>query len=122
MPKPRAGVVRRAQAGRSWPHAPPTSLRLSSTNRREAFKQFEVPESRQCSFWLSAGIGHCAYKSWAKSAAGRQIKSLRPEFDGSRGKRSRRIQYIVNNVAVCGQCHTPRNAMGEPDRSKSLEG
>jgi mono/diheme cytochrome c family protein len=34
----------------------------------------------------------------------------------SRGK------YIVNDVAMCGQCHTPRTDSGELDRSKWLDG
>ena len=33
-----------------------------------------------------------------------------------------RGEYIVNNVAVCGQCHTPRNGQGQLERSEWLEG
>jgi mono/diheme cytochrome c family protein len=33
-----------------------------------------------------------------------------------------RGQYIVENVAMCGDCHTPRNERGEPDRSRWLQG
>ena len=33
-----------------------------------------------------------------------------------------RGQYIVEGVAMCGTCHTPRTATGELDRSKWLEG
>jgi len=33
-----------------------------------------------------------------------------------------RGKYVVESVAMCGQCHTPRNANGELDRSKWLEG
>lgn len=33
-----------------------------------------------------------------------------------------RGQYIVEGVAVCGQCHTPRDSNGTPDRSKELSG
>jgi mono/diheme cytochrome c family protein len=41
-----------------------------------------------------------------------------PESGGdvARGK------YLVEGVAMCGQCHTPRNADGNLDRSKWLEG
>jgi mono/diheme cytochrome c family protein len=54
--------------------------------------------------------------SWAQSP-----KQRHPgEKDGSgnvvRGK------YIVEGLAVCGQCHTPRNSAGEYDRAKTLEG
>jgi mono/diheme cytochrome c family protein len=33
-----------------------------------------------------------------------------------------RGKYIVEDVAVCSQCHTPRDNMGRLDRSKWLEG
>jgi len=33
-----------------------------------------------------------------------------------------RGRYIVEDVAVCGQCHTPRDQDGNPDRSRWLQG
>ena len=33
-----------------------------------------------------------------------------------------RGKYLVENVAMCGQCHTPRNKSGEIDRSRWLQG
>ena len=33
-----------------------------------------------------------------------------------------RGQYIVENVAMCGTCHTPRTANGQLDRSRWLAG
>jgi hypothetical protein len=36
--------------------------------------------------------------------------------DVARGK------YIVESVAVCGQCHTPRDSSGNLDRSRWLQG
>jgi mono/diheme cytochrome c family protein len=30
--------------------------------------------------------------------------------------------YLVNRVAHCGNCHTPRDAKGQPDRSRQLQG
>jgi len=33
-----------------------------------------------------------------------------------------RGEYIVNNVAVCSQCHTPRDAEGRPEKAHWLEG
>ncbi len=33
-----------------------------------------------------------------------------------------RGKYIVEGVAMCGQCHTPRNSAGVPDRSRWLQG
>ena len=36
--------------------------------------------------------------------------------DVARGK------YIVESVAMCGQCHTPRDSEGDPDRARWLQG
>jgi len=36
--------------------------------------------------------------------------------DVARGK------YIVEGVAMCGQCHTPRDSQGNPDRKHWLQG
>jgi len=36
--------------------------------------------------------------------------------DVARGK------YIVESVAMCGQCHTPRDSEGNPDRGRWLQG
>lgn len=33
-----------------------------------------------------------------------------------------RGEYLVTNVAGCGDCHTPSNAVGAPDRTKMLAG
>src|SRR5260370_36632690 len=33
-----------------------------------------------------------------------------------------RGKYIVEGVAMCGQCHTPRDSAGAPDRSRWLQG
>jgi mono/diheme cytochrome c family protein len=45
-----------------------------------------------------------------------------PNQNRGNGGSATRGEYIVNNVAVCSQCHTPRNSTGAPDRSKWLEG
>jgi mono/diheme cytochrome c family protein len=34
----------------------------------------------------------------------------------------RRGQYLVHHVAMCIECHTPRNARGELDRTRLLQG
>lgn len=43
---------------------------------------------------------------------------------GATGNQSQieRGRYIVENVAMCELCHTPRNENGEPDRAHWLEG
>jgi mono/diheme cytochrome c family protein len=34
----------------------------------------------------------------------------------------KRGEYLVNQVALCGNCHTPRNAKGELDMARHLQG
>lgn len=33
-----------------------------------------------------------------------------------------RGRYLVNHVSICGDCHTPRNSLGVPNRTLSLAG
>ncbi|MBC7907423.1 MAG: c-type cytochrome [Rhodospirillaceae bacterium] len=33
-----------------------------------------------------------------------------------------RGRYLVENVGMCNDCHTPRGSRGEPDRTRSLAG
>jgi mono/diheme cytochrome c family protein len=33
-----------------------------------------------------------------------------------------RGKYVVEDVAMCGQCHTPRDSNGDPDRTRWLQG
>jgi mono/diheme cytochrome c family protein len=55
------------------------------------------------------------YGQNARPAAGK-APSRGSENAVARGK------YIVEGVARCGQCHTPRDAAGRPDESHRLEG
>jgi mono/diheme cytochrome c family protein len=41
---------------------------------------------------------------------------LRAESKEDRGK------YLVDNVMLCGDCHTPRTAEGKPDAARYLKG
>ena len=40
----------------------------------------------------------------------------------SRADQVARGRYLVNHVAMCVQCHTPRDANGELDRTRLLKG
>ena len=40
----------------------------------------------------------------------------------SSAEQLQRGQYLVEHVAMCVQCHTPRNAQGELDRTRLLQG
>ena len=46
----------------------------------------------------------------------RQSERAGAASDVARGK------YLVEGVAMCGQCHTPRDSNGNPDRSRWLQG
>ena len=50
------------------------------------------------------------------SEAAQSNRGERNESQVARGK------YIVEGIAVCGQCHTPRNSQGELDHTRWLEG
>jgi len=58
-------------------------------------------------------------------AVGASIASTKPHSvpapaaDKSQIERGR---YLVENVAMCGECHTPRNAQGDLDRNAWLQG
>ena len=59
-----------------------------------------------------------AYKSWTQAA---QQTNDRPKNEANAALINRG-RYIVEDVAVCGQCHTPRNSAGDLERSQWLEG
>src|ERR1700739_2169831 len=66
-----------------------------------------------------ASICACAALMMLSGSMLAQQKDSRPKNDAgdvARGK------YLVESVAVCGQCHTPRNANGELDQSRKLKG
>ena len=50
------------------------------------------------------------------TAPQRRSKPAGAAADVARGK------YLVNDVAVCGQCHTPRDSNGNLDRTRWLQG
>lgn len=68
----------------------------------------------------AAAISACAALVILSGPTLAQQKDSRPKNeatgDVARGK------YLVENVAMCGQCHTPRNGNGELDQSRKLQG
>jgi len=59
---------------------------------------------------LLASIGH------AERTSKPQTNRTGDNAEVARGK------YIVQDVAMCGQCHTPRNSDGSLDQTHALEG
>ncbi|HTZ82983.1 MAG TPA: cytochrome c [Candidatus Acidoferrales bacterium] len=52
----------------------------------------------------------------AEPTTGPQAANANADAEIARGK------YIVQDVAMCGQCHTPRNSDGTLDQTHALEG
>jgi mono/diheme cytochrome c family protein len=46
----------------------------------------------------------------------------KPKADAKDDALVKKGEYLVNKVGMCGNCHTPRNAKGELDLTKSLQG
>jgi mono/diheme cytochrome c family protein len=66
---------------------------------------------------LAGGVGAVSLSSRESSPAPAQKTAAAPqqsEIDHGR--------YLVDNVAMCSECHTPRNANGELDNTRYLQG
>jgi mono/diheme cytochrome c family protein len=59
-----------------------------------------------------------AYKSWPQAT---QQTNDHPRSDANTALINRG-RYIVEDVAVCSQCHTPRDSAGDLERGQWLEG
>ena len=68
---------------------------------------------------------------WMVVLVGLALISRRPQMTGPAGQgakaasndnRVARGKYIVEGVAMCGMCHTPRKDSGEIDSARSLDG
>jgi mono/diheme cytochrome c family protein len=70
---------------------------------------------------LAAAALFLAAQAWAQGS-GQEIQNGRKKTMQPNEALVARGRYIVEGVARCGQCHTPRDAAGSPDRSHTLEG
>lgn len=68
--------------------------------------------------WLLTAVSLCAIGLPQTALAQKNTKPANESAAGdvARGK------YIVEGVAMCGQCHTPRDSQGNPDHSRWLQG
>ena len=62
-----------------------------------------------------------ALSSWAGFALA-QDESPQRQGNATNGEPAARGKYLVENVAMCGQCHTPTDNNGNPDRTQWLQG
>lgn len=65
---------------------------------------------------LLIAVATLAYSQSAKSSVPHEHDSRNTSTEVSRGK------YLVESVAMCGECHTPRDSNGRLDRSRWLQG
>jgi len=66
--------------------------------------------------FLAAGIGASRLFSGENPAPAAQKAAATSQGDVERGR------YLVENVAMCEECHTPRDANGNLDESRRLQG
>jgi hypothetical protein len=57
--------------------------------------------------------------SWLASAL---VVAAAETNDPALGARVEHGRYLVEDIGMCGDCHSPRNAQGEFDRSQWLQG
>ena len=75
-------------------------------------------ESLAIGLLLLAGVSHLA--------AAQQAKPSKSEKTSEKSRASNPLvahgKYLVEDIAMCGMCHTPRDASGNLDRNRWLEG
>jgi mono/diheme cytochrome c family protein len=71
---------------------------------------------RSCLFLIAINLSTLSYSQNAQPAARQSNRASENQNAESRGK------YIVENLSICGQCHTPRDSSGAPDRTRWLQG
>jgi mono/diheme cytochrome c family protein len=76
---------------------------------------------RRCAFSAATGLLALILLSLATPAVAQQPKSEKPARTADSAQIARG-KYIVDNVAMCGTCHTPHDSAGVADRGHYLEG
>ena len=90
--------------------------------RRMSFRNFSNGSLRR---YLVACVSVAAFALLALygwHTAAQEPKKMAPMQVGGGGDLVARGKYIVEDVAMCGTCHTPRLSNGELDRSRWLAG
>ncbi len=77
-------------------------------------------EKRWLGILLGLAIAMLVY--WPAAVSGQNRKVSATTNPGANSTDVAHGQYLVESVAMCGQCHTPRDMSGRLDRSKWLEG
>jgi mono/diheme cytochrome c family protein len=79
---------------------------------------------RLVSVAMSAAVALALFSDGTGLASAQNDKpqSAKPSEKAGESSDVARGKYIVESVAVCGQCHTPRDSQGNLDRSRWLQG
>jgi mono/diheme cytochrome c family protein len=67
--------------------------------------------------WMTAAMGLSAVAAVVVVAGGQK-----PEKAGTTAERQARGEYLVKQVAMCVQCHSPRNDRGDLDGERIFQG
>jgi mono/diheme cytochrome c family protein len=80
--------------------------------------------SRLAFISLAAALAVAVFTAQAASAQNHKPQAKTPQSTTERAGASdvARGKYLVEGVAMCGQCHTPRDSQGNPDRRHWLQG
>lgn len=73
----------------------------------------------QSMLWVILILGLATFSVSGRPQANAPSQTLK---SGTNESRIARGKYIVEGVAMCGMCHTPRTDSGEIDTSRSLDG
>jgi len=82
------------------------------------FPSFKTEDLRSCA-WIVVILGLATLSVNAHPQANSQAQ---PTKSRSNDTRIARGKYIVEGVAMCGMCHTPRTDSGEIDSGHQLDG
>ncbi|MFZ1917332.1 MAG: c-type cytochrome [Terriglobales bacterium] len=74
------------------------------------------------SLGISLGLAIAIFVCLPTAVSGQNHKASAAMNSGANSADVARGKYLVESVAMCGQCHTPRDANGVVQRSKWLEG
>ena len=72
--------------------------------------------------WIFLGLPAVMFVCVPALVSGQTHKTSAATNSGGNSADVSRGKYLVESVAMCGQCHTPRDANGVLDRGKWLEG
>ena len=111
--------TRRKLADREFERQPAIETPHQISRQVMEFLSFRARDLRSFS-WIVVILGLAALTvSWRPQAASQTSAGVK---SGSNESRIERGKYIVEGVAMCGMCHTPRTDSGEIDSVHRLDG